>query len=66
MFSFKCADRAVYDDLFHRFCVDGQDCYDVLKAAAKKNRKLRTDAYGYTYNSDLWTVTVKHWYFARI
>lgn len=59
VFSFKCASRAVYDELFKRFCVDGQDCYDVLKAAAKKNRKLRTDTYGYTYNNDLWTITVK-------
>ncbi|MBQ1241673.1 MAG: hypothetical protein IIX99_00540, partial [Oscillospiraceae bacterium] len=61
-FTFKCASKAVFDEAFRRLCVEGDACYEALKAAAKKDKKLRADAFSYSYNNDLWTITVKFQY----
>lgn len=61
-FTFKCASKAAFDEAFRRLCVEYDAGYEALKAAAKKNKKLRTDAFSYSYNNDLWTITVKFQY----
>lgn len=57
-FTFKCASKRLYEDTLQRLCADGQDCYDVLKAAAKKNKQILTNMYSYSYDENIWTITI--------
>lgn len=58
-FSFKCKTKALYEQALAQLCADGQDCYRVLKAAAKINNKIRSNMYVYSYDKNIWTITVK-------
>ena len=57
-FCFKCSSRRVYDDVLSKLCSSGQGCYEVLKAAAKKNKKINASSYSYSYNKNLYTITI--------
>ena len=58
-FTFKCQTKALYDQALSQLCANGQDCYDALKAAAKINKKILTNTYSYSYDKNIWTITVK-------
>lgn len=60
-FTFKCKTRELYQDTLSRLCADGQDCYDVLRFAAKADKKI-SEAYTYSYDPNLWTITVNFKY----
>ncbi|MBR2043039.1 MAG: hypothetical protein IJ946_01730 [Clostridia bacterium] len=61
-FTFKCKNKPLYDKVLAEICVSGQDSYDILKAAAKLDRKIITDSYFYSYDKNLFTITVKFKY----
>ena len=61
-FTFKCASKAVFDEAFRHVCVEYDAGYEAIKAASKKDKKLRSDAFTYSYNNDLWTITVRFQY----
>ena len=61
-FTFKCTSKALFDEALSRLCADGQDCYDVLKAAAKQDKRIQTNSYCYSYDKNIWTITVKFKY----
>lgn len=58
-FTFKCKTKALYDQALTQLCAVGQDCYDVLKAASKINKKILSNTYSYSYDKNIWTITVK-------
>ncbi len=58
-FTFKCKTRSVYETAVDKLCAQGQDCGEVLKAAAKENKQIQTGSFAYTYDKNIWTVTVK-------
>lgn len=58
-FTFKCKTKALYDQALAQLCADGQDCNEVLKAAAKINKQILTNTYSYSYDKNIWTITVK-------
>ena len=58
-FTFKCKTKALYDQALAQLFVTGQDGFDVIKAAAKANKKILADAYSYSYDKNIWTITVK-------
>ena len=58
-FMFKCRSKSVYDTALNEMCADGRDCYEVLKAAAKQNKQILTNTYSYTYDKNIWTITIK-------
>ncbi len=58
-FTFKCKTRAVYDTALNQLCIQGGDCFEVIKAAAKHNKQINTSSYSYTYDKNIWTITVK-------
>lgn len=61
-FTVKCSSKALYEQVFNQLCAVGKDCYDVLKSAAKQDRKIRTDTYSYVYDNNIRTITVKFKY----
>ena len=62
VFEFKCSSKALYDQALQRMCSDGSDCYDILKAVAKIDKNILSNTYGYTYNEDIYTITIKFKY----
>lgn len=58
-FTFKCKTKALYHQALTQLCAMGQDCYDVLKVASKVNKKILTNTYSYSYDKNIWTITVK-------
>ncbi|HHU53647.1 MAG TPA: hypothetical protein GXZ43_06205 [Clostridiaceae bacterium] len=58
-FIFKCKTKSLFDRALSQLCAVGRDCYDALKAAAKINRQIRTNTYSYSYDKNIWTITVK-------
>lgn len=61
-FTFKCNSKELLDETLSRLCTDGQDCYDALKAAAKIDKQIASNTYSYTYDRNIWTVTVNFRY----
>lgn len=58
-FAFKCKTKTLFDQALSNLCADGRDCYDTLKAAAKINKKILSNTYSYTYDKNIWTITVR-------
>ena len=58
-FTFKCSSEQLFKETQKKLCVRGDDCYSVLKEAAKKNRAILTNTYKYSYNSEIRTITVR-------
>ncbi len=61
-FAFKCKSKALFEQAMSQLCSEGQDCYDVLKAAAKSDKKILTNTYSYSYDKNMWTITVRFKY----
>lgn len=61
-FSIKCNSKALFDLALVRLCAEEQDCYEVLKSAAKVDKKILTNTYSYVYDKNIWTITVKFKY----
>ncbi len=61
-FSFKCKSRSLFDQALSQMCDVGQDCYEVLKAAAKIDRQILSNTYSYLCDKNIWTITVKFKY----
>ncbi len=61
-FTFKCKTKALYEQAMAQICSVGRDCYEVLKVVAKKDKQIRTDTFNYSYDPNIWTVTVKFKY----
>ncbi len=57
-FTFKCKTKRVYDDALNNMCAVGQDCYDVLKVAAKADKKIDSHKYSYSFDRNIYTITV--------
>ncbi len=57
-FTFKCSTKSVYETALDQLCAKGQDCYDVLKIAAKQNKQILPNTYSYRYDKNIWTITV--------
>ncbi len=58
MFTFKCKNKALHDECMRKLFVEGNDCFTVLKAARKEDKRINDGSYSYCYNNDLYTVTV--------
>ncbi len=58
-FTFKCKTKALFDQAVAQLCADGKDCFEILKAAAKTNKQINPGSYSYTYDKNIWTITVK-------
>jgi len=61
-FTFKCGSKALFEQALSQLCAEGQDCYDVLKAAAKMDKQILTNTFSYSYDKNIWTITVKFKY----
>ena len=61
-FSFKCESKALFDQALSQLCSDGKDCGEVLKAASKIDKQIRSDSYSYTYDKNIRTITVRFKY----
>lgn len=61
-FTVKCKTRKVYDETFEQLCVNGQDCYEVIKSVVKTDKRILSNTYSYSYDKDVWTITVKFKY----
>lgn len=57
-FVFKCGSKKVFDTAFNALCVDGADCFKVLKAAAKANKKIDPNGYRCRHDPNMWTITI--------
>lgn len=58
-FTFKCKTKQLYEQTLHQLCVSGKDCYDVLKGATKINKRISSSKYRYTYDRNIWTITIE-------
>ena len=61
-FTFKCKTKALFEQAMAQLCSVGQDCYDALKAAAKIDKQILSNTYSYSYDKNIWTITVKFKY----
>jgi hypothetical protein len=61
-FTFKCTGRSLFEQTMAQLCSEGQDCYETLKAAAKHDKQILTNTYSYSYDKNIFTVTVKFKY----
>lgn len=57
-FTFKCGNKSIYDTAFAALCADGADCFKILKAATKTNKKIDPSGYRYRHDSNMWTITI--------
>lgn len=58
-FSFKCKTKAVYTESCQRLFKVSEDCFAVLKAAVKQDRKIDAGTCGWGYDPNIWTITIK-------
>lgn len=58
-FTFKCTSKSLYQDALARVCTDGKDTFAALKLAAKINKKISTESFGYGYDKNIRTITVR-------
>ena len=61
-FTFKCTGRSLFEQTMAQLCSEGQDCYEALKAAAKHDKQILTNTYSYSYDKNIFTITVKFKY----
>lgn len=62
-FTFKCKSRAVFETILEQWGSAGKDCYEILKAAAKADKKIDAGTYSYALpDKNLLTFTVKFKY----
>ncbi len=61
-FTFKCKRKASFEQAMLQLCSLGQDCYDALKSAAKIDKQILSNTYSYSYDKNIWTITVKFKY----
>ena len=57
-FAFKCGNKKVYEAAFAALCADGADCFKILKAAAKGNKKVDPNGYRYRHDPNMLTITI--------
>lgn len=57
-FAFKCKSKALFEQAKSQLCSSGQDCYEVLRAAAKYDKQILSTTYSYTYNLNIRTITI--------
>lgn len=57
-FTFKCKTKAVYDQALAQLCLDCQNCLEVIKAAAKVNKKIDAGKYTYRHDGKILTITI--------
>ncbi len=57
-FTFKFKTKALFEQALARLCAEGTDCYEALKAAAKEDKQIKTNTYSYSYDKNIWTITV--------
>jgi hypothetical protein len=58
----KFSSQESFEEAKQRLCVDYQDGYAALKEAAKADRKIETDAYGYNYDDHIRTIMIRFKY----
>lgn len=61
-FSFKCKTKVLFDEALNKLCSQGTDCYAALKAAAKEDKQIRSDLFTYSYDKNIWTITLNFKY----
>lgn len=57
-FAFKCATKAVYNQVLRNLLTEGNDIYDALKEAAKINPSISGSSCTYQYNEKLFVLKV--------
>ena len=57
-FTVKCREKAVYAQALKNLCIEGKDCFELLKAVSKKDKRIHANAYCYHKNDALRTITV--------
>ena len=59
-FRFKCSSKALFDQMIGRFGAVSDNCYsEIVRYAAKGNKRIRGDYYHYDRDTHLWTITVR-------
>ena len=58
-FTFKCSTKDLYVAAMDRLFNTGNDGYEVVAAAASVNRKIKSNAYTYTCDKNIRTITIK-------
>ncbi|MBO4653439.1 MAG: hypothetical protein J5649_09020 [Lachnospiraceae bacterium] len=58
-FAFKCSTKDLYLTAMDRLFNTGNDGYEVVAAAASMNRKIKSNAYTYTCDKNIRTITIK-------
>ena len=61
-FTFKCRTKALFDQALSQLCAVGQDCYETLKVVSKIDKQILSNTYSYSYDKNIWTITVKFKY----
>lgn len=57
-FTVKCATKQLFDCVMNELCVDGHDCFDILKAASKADKQISPASYSYSYDKNIFTVKI--------
>ncbi len=57
-FTFKCANKAIYNRAIAAMFNEGKDCIEALKAAGKADKRINTESYMYNFNKDIYTIRV--------
>ena len=60
--TFKCTSKALFEQTLNQLCASGEDGYEVIKAAAKVDKKILTNTYSYSYDQNIWTITIRFKY----
>ena len=60
--TFKCTSKALFEQTLNQLCAAGEDGYEALKAAAKVDKKILTNTYSYSYDQNIWTITIRFKY----
>ncbi len=57
-FCFKCKTEAVFNEALRRLFIEGDDGFDVVKAAAKVNKSINSSTYSHGNKPKMLTITV--------
>jgi len=60
--TFKCLSKALFEQTLNQLCAAGEDGYEAVKAAAKVDKKILTNTYSYSYDQNIWTITIRFKY----
>ena len=55
---FKCKTEAVFNETLRRLFIEGDDCFDVVKAAAKVNKSINSSTYSYGNKPKMHTIKI--------